>query len=286
MRSEGRLRRSVRLTRTAWRLLRGDRTMLVLAVAAAALTVAGMVLVFGVGGYLHDPHPSRGRLALVLLISAWPLTFAGTFLNVALAAAAAAALDGRHLDLRAALRVAWTRLGQIAAWSLLAAGVGVLISEIAQRIPGGGRLASWVLGGAWSLVTIFAVPVLALEGCGARRCVTRSATLLRGRWGEGAAGTLGISALTGVAAIVPGILLGAGFAVIPFAPGVGVPLLVLGLAGFAAVVTVGSAVRQIFAVALYRYAAHDVVAGPFGEADLQRPFAPRRGRLWRRGRRS
>jgi hypothetical protein len=154
-----------------------------------------MVLVFGVGGCLRDPHPSRGRLALVLLISAWPLTFAGTFLNVALAAAAAAALDGRHLYLSAALRVAWTRLGQIAAWSLLAAGVGVLISEIAQRIPGGGRLASWVLGGAWSLVTIFAVPVLALEGCGARRCVTRSATLLRGRWGEGAAGTLGISAL-------------------------------------------------------------------------------------------
>ena len=214
MRSEGRLRRSVRLTRTAWRLLRADRTMLVLAVAAAVLTVAGMVLVFGVGGYLHDPHPSRGRLAVVLLISAWPLTFAGTFLNVALAAAAATALDGGHLDLRAALRVAWTRLGQIAAWSLLAAGVGVLLSEIAQRIPGGGRLAPWVLGGAWPLVTIFAVPVLAIEGCGAPAASpARRRSCAAG--GEGAAGALGISALTGVAAIVPGILQGAGLAVIP-----------------------------------------------------------------------
>jgi hypothetical protein len=39
----------------------------------------------------------------------------------------------------------------------------LLIGEIANRLPGGGRLAGWLMGAAWGLATIFAVPLLALE---------------------------------------------------------------------------------------------------------------------------
>ena len=55
------------------------------------------------------------------------------------------------------------RLGQIALWSLLAAGVGSLLSQIAERVPFGGRLATWVLGRR-----LGAADVLRDPGAGAR----------------------------------------------------------------------------------------------------------------------
>jgi hypothetical protein len=281
-RKEGRIARSVRLCRVAWRLVRGDRTMLTLALMSAVFTGLAMFVLFYFGGYLHDPHPSRGRLLLVTLIAAWPLTFIGAFINVALAAAADAELHGRQISLRRALAVPAGRVGQIALWSLLAAGVGQLLAQIGERIPFGGRVASWLLGAAWGLVTFFAVPVLAIEGCTAAGCVKRSARLVRERWGESVAGGLGISAVFVLLSIVPSFLLGAGFSIAPVAPAVGIPLAAAGIVGLVVVFGAASALRNVYAVALYHYATGAGPTGGFPEQDLEHPFTRRRRGLFGR----
>lgn len=281
---EGRIRRSLRLTRVAWGLVRDDPAMLALAALGVTFGLLGAAAIFWFAGYADHPvHPSRGRLMLVALIAAWPLTFIGTFFNVAVAAAADAALCGRRLSIREALAVSRAKVGQIALWSLLAAGVGQLLSQIAQRVPFGGRLAVWLLGGAWSILTIFAVPVLALEGCSAVQCLRRSAALVRERWGEGVSGTLTIGAATGLACMVPAILLVGGFTVLRFAPAAGIGMLAAGFLGLLLVSSLSGAARQVFAVALFRYAEDGSVRGGFREADLERPFAARGRRgLFRR----
>ena len=86
--------------------------MLVIAALGALASGLAAVLMFALGGYFDDPAGSRGRLFVVLLIAAWPLTFVGVFFNVALAAAADAALDGRHLTLRQALGVSMASSGR------------------------------------------------------------------------------------------------------------------------------------------------------------------------------
>src|SRR3954451_23139820 len=101
---EGRIARGWRLTGEAWRVIRSDRSTLVLALASAVLATAMVVLILWLSGAMTHPH-ARGRLWLAALISYWPSTFVGTFVNVALAAAAAEALRGRHLTLREALGV-------------------------------------------------------------------------------------------------------------------------------------------------------------------------------------
>jgi hypothetical protein len=280
-RKEGRVARSARLTGVAWKLLRTDRTMLALAAFSAVFTVAAMAVIFGFGTSWGDGRPTRGSMLVITLIAAWPLTFVGAFLNVALAAAADARLRGERLSLGAALAVSTSRVGQIALWSLLAAGVGQLISQIAERLPFGGRVATWVIGGAWALLTFFAIPVLALEGCTATGCVKRSATLMRKRWGEGAAGSIGIFAVFTLASIVPALLVGAGGAVAVFQPGIGIALIVAGAVGLLVIFAASSAVRQIFAVALYRYAVDGEVTGGFPAADLERPFTARKHRFGR-----
>jgi len=280
---EGRIRRGWRLSKIAWRLVREDGAMLVIALLGALAGVVSVAIVFGFAGYFSSPSPSRGRLALVVLIAAWPTTFVSVFFNVALAAAADAAMDGRRLTFKQALGVPVSKLGQIAVWSLLAAGVGVLLHQLAERIPWGGRIASWLLGVAWGLLTIFAVPVLAIEGCGAPRCLRRSGELLRKRWGEAAAGGLTITAWMVVLSMPAAILLGAGVALLPFAPAAGVALLIAGLVALMLVSGVASAIRQVFAVALYHYTANRSIRGGFPQSALDDPFTKRRRRgLFRR----
>jgi len=138
--------------------------MVSIALMGAGCGLAGAAALLYFSGYLSSPTHSRGDLALAAVIGIYPMTFLSVFFNVALAGAAAASFDGQPIGVREALGISWKRLGRIAQWSLLAAGVGMLLEQIASRVPGAGRLASWLLGAAWSLATIFAVPLLALEG--------------------------------------------------------------------------------------------------------------------------
>jgi hypothetical protein len=273
---EGRMARSWRLIGVAWRLLRGDRAMLTMAALGAVLALIATAVIFWFGGFFEHGRLSPSRAALVSLICAWPFTFASVFLNVGLAAAANAAVDGRRLGVGAALAVARRRALDIALWSLLDAGVGQLLSQIAERVPFGGRVLTWLIGAPWGVLTIFAVPVIAIEGCRAPGCLRRSAELVRTRWGEGLAGTVAITAVAGVASVVPVLFLCVGAGMAPFEPTAGIAVAAVGLAGLMVVIGASSAVREVFAVALYRYAADGQVSGGFPDSDLSDPFTKKK----------
>jgi hypothetical protein len=269
---ESRTARSWRLARIAFALLRRDWTMVIVALLGAAFTIVASLAIFDLAGWLD--HPDReGRLLLLCAIFSWPMTFVSTFLNVALVAAADARLDGRALTVREALGVAATRIGPIAGWSLLATGVGILLQQLAERVPVGGRIAGWLLGVAWGLVTFFAIPLLALEGSSPTATVRRSSQLIRERWGEGVGGTVLIGAWEIPLMAVAGALIGVG-AVAHGATRVIVIAVGLGIMG--AAIALVTAARQVFAVVLYRYATDGTARGGFAEVDLQAPFNARR----------
>ncbi len=269
---ESRTARSRRLTRIAFTLLRRDRTMAILALLGAAFMIVATLAIFAAAGWLHDPG-REGHLLLIYAIFSWPTTFVATFLNVALAAAADACLDGRRLTVREALGVAAARIGPIVGWSLLATGVGILLQQLAERVPVGGRIAGWLLGVAWGLVTFFAIPLLALEGCSPTGTVRRSSRLIRERWGEGVGGTVLIGAWATPLLLVGGGLIGVGVGAHGQAR---VIMLTIGLGVVFASMALITAARQVFAVALYRYATDGSTRGGFAETDLRAPFSARR----------
>jgi hypothetical protein len=205
------------------------------------------------------------------------MTFLSVFFNVALAGAAVACLDGRSVTVRAALGISWQRGGRIAQWSLLAAGVGIVLEQIVTRIPGAGRVAAWLLGAAWSLATIFAVPLLALDGPGPFETAKRSVELIKGRWGEGITGLVGIGAWTTVASIPALILIGVGVAIRHQDATAGEALIAIAVGAIFLVSALSLATRQIFEVALYRYADGSEDTGGFAAADLADPFHRRGG---------
>jgi hypothetical protein len=274
---EGRIARSWRLTRAAWRLVGYDDTLKGLAVLGALAGLAGLALLLLLGGVFSGGRVSRGHLLLVAALLAYPLTFTSVFINTAIAAAAAAALEGRPLSTRQALAVAYGRVGRIAGWALLAAVVGVLIEQIASRLPMGGSLVARIAGSGWSLASLFAIPILALEDCSPTECLKRSAGLVRERWGEGIAGGIIITAWTTIAILILGILAAVAIPAAGSTEGMIFVGFLIGLA-LVAIIAAQSVVRQTFVVALYRYATTGTAEGPFTEEDLRAPFTPKRGR--------
>jgi hypothetical protein len=269
--------RGWRLTKAAWTLIRRDPTMVSIALIGAGCGLAGGAALLYFSGYLSSPAHSRGDLALAAVIGIYPLTFISVFFNVALAGAAAASFEGRPISVGEALGISWQRFGRIAQWSLLAAGVGLILEQLASRIPGAGRLASWLLGAAWSLATIFAVPLLALEDRGPIETAKESVHLIKSRWGEGITGLVGIGAWTVIVMIPVGVLFAVGLAIRTRDATAGAALIAVAIGALLLVSALSLATRQVFTVALYRYANGLSAGEGFAEADLENPFRRRGG---------
>jgi hypothetical protein len=251
--------------------------MVSIAIIGAGCGFAGGAAILYFSGYFSSPTHSRGDVALAAAIGLYPMTFLSVFFNVALAGAAAASFDGRPIGLREALGISWKRLGPIAQWSLLAAGVGLILEQLASRIPGAGRLASWLLGAAWSLATIFAVPLLALEGAGPLETAKESVHLIKSKWGEGITGLVSIGAWTVFVTIPVGILFAVGITVSNRDETLGAALIAIAVGGILLISALSLATRQVFSVALYRYATGAPDTGGFSTADLEEPFRRRGG---------
>ena len=242
----------------------------------AATWVVSFAAAWGIPVWLMRGSDQKVAMAVASAVAAWPLRFVSVFFGVAVVATVRRELAGEPARARDGVRDAARRIRPILAWSLLAAGVGVALDWLSRRIPAAGPVAATILGAAWSLVTLFVVPVLVVEGTGTPRAMRRSAETFRQVWGETAIGTISIGACVLVVMIPGMVCVGIGFmlggAAAAIAVGSGVLLLALGLA-------VEDLLVGLFAFSLYRYATTDGTSAPiFGEGLLRRGFMVRRAK--------
>jgi Family of unknown function (DUF6159) len=269
----GRIRRGWELTKTSWGVLRSDRSLGAFPVlgGASALLLAAA---FGLPAALLFNDDSNVLAVILAAIGIYLVSYAAVFFNVALAGAAAQVLDGKDATVASGVAVARTRLPAIAGWALMIASVNIVIRALQERL---GPVGDLILGGiavAWGLVTFLAVPVIALENTGPIETLRRSAGIFRERWGEQVTGQFSIGGIVLLFTFLPAIaLVGIGYAV-----GNGVLLGVLIAVAVVLVIVgaiVSTALSQIFAVALYRYAVGQGATGAFTEDVLAGAVRPR-----------
>ena len=272
----GRFRQGWALTKTSWGVLRSDRSLAAFPVLAGIATIL-LAAAFGLPAVLLYDDDMTIPAIILAAVGIYAVTFAAVFFNVSLAAAAAQVLDGQDATVASGVAVARTRLGAVSGWAAMVASVNIVIRALQERT---GPLGDLLLGGiavAWGLVTFLAVPIIALEGTGPVETLKRSAAIFRERWGEQVMGQVSIGAVVVLAAIIPAAALVA----IGVAVGSGV---VLGVCIALAVVVVliaavvSTALSQIFAVALYRFAVGQGSTGAFTEEELSSSVVPRRAR--------
>src|SRR3954469_19495093 len=86
--------------------------------------------------------------------------FIATFCNVAFYHEIMAALSGQPVSIVRGLKFASTRLSSILIWTLFAGLVGLLIKTIEERMAIIGQIIGKIVGIAWSVAAVFAVPVI------------------------------------------------------------------------------------------------------------------------------
>ncbi|MGA2747665.1 MAG: DUF6159 family protein [Verrucomicrobiota bacterium] len=195
--------------------------------------------------------------------------FLATFFNVAFYSEIIAALNGKGVSFRRGLITARSRLTSILAWSLLAGLVGWIIRSIEQRLPFAARIVTGLIGLAWSIAAVFAIPVIIQEQPMRNpiKILRQSAMTLKRTWGEGLIGYVGFSAGN---AVIFGIslfpLLLAGALALLF-KSVWV-MAIAGVVWFLGLLFIGyvsGVAGNVYRCALYLYASEGVVPEPFNQ---------------------
>jgi len=275
-----RISRGWALTKQSWGVLKSDRSLVIFPMLSAIFALIAVAVIWlptaSMSGVLageaineHDPVYYVAAAA-----TAYVSTFIAVFFNVALAACAVRSLRGEDTTVGEGIRAAMQRLGPILGWTLVAATIGLVLRLLQDRIPLAAKIAVWIAGAAWAVATFFVIPVLALERSGPWQSIKRSVAVVNARWGEGATGTVAISAVT-VLVVVIVMVGGAACAIVLFAAGLqqlAIAVIAIAVAAVIVVSIVSSALTEIFRVAVYQYAVTGATPGAFDNALLQNAF--------------
>src|SRR5512138_2451578 len=249
----GTLGRTWQLYKQSFAVLSADVEVLLFPVmsAVSALLVGASFFVplYKIGTFVAI-HEGRARWDDYAVLFVWYYVnfFVVVFFNSALVGCANIRLSGGDPTVRDGLGIATRRLHRIAAWTLVAATVGLILQSLRNRRNVLGGLVGSLLGLSWTLVTYLIVPVLIFEERGVYDSIERSASLFRKRWGEQIAGSFGFGLLN-LLLFLPGLALAALFWT--WDKGAAIITVIVYTLILAAVT---SAVKGIFTVALYRYA--------------------------------
>ncbi|MDQ3655255.1 MAG: DUF6159 family protein [Chloroflexota bacterium] len=263
-----RIRRSWRLARASWTVLRTHRSLFVYPlVSAMVVAVLGGLLPFALAWVrLFDENvdPGLSVRGVVAFVLVYMMTFTVVlFCNVALVAEVIARFDGSPRAVPSGWSAARSELRGILAYAVFASTLVSVLSLVLSRAGRGLGILSLLLPASWSLGTFLAVPILVVERVGPREALERSASLLRATWGKQFLGTFGIFVIKWlliVLVIVAGGLLIALTALTGFAPLV-LLAVILVVAAVALVLVMGSAVTTVYSAATYRHVTNQPVPG-------------------------
>jgi hypothetical protein len=254
----------------SWRTLRSHRSLAAFPILGGAMALVVVAPPALAGAYLVDrgdtvPGAILGAVAIYLVC------FVSAFIGVGLAAAADAALRGEDASFGQGLRVAMSRLVAISGWALINALLSIVLRALETRSELA-TIAAALVGGAWSVVSLLAIPAIALEDAGPIEAIKRSGSLFKQHWGGRVTGMAGIGVF--VLVMLPAMALMAVGALIlsdggSAGIGGGAALLALGAVVFAGAAVLSNALRQIFAVALFRFTTSGEAIGGFDTADLE-----------------
>jgi hypothetical protein len=270
----GRFRRGWELTKRSWGLLRSNRELMRFPVLGTLAMLVPLALLVAPGLYLIDTEDYLPGIPL-LAVGLYIATFISVFFGVALAGAADALFQGQGEPTAAGYAAARSRRGAIAGWAAISAALGLLLSLIESQGRGAGQIVGSLMGAAWGLITFLAVPVIAIEGTGPFATIKRSAHLFKERWPGQITGNVAIGGVIGLFAILPSLLLIVlgGYLWLNDPNGddiaLGAVLVAIGTIVFLLAALVQRALRGVFGVALYRYAADGQATGGFNADELE-----------------
>ena len=268
--------RSFALIKTSWNILMDDKKLLIFPLISGIATLV-VILTFVLPLILAGTFmsiPGVGPIFFYGLLFAFYVAsyFVVIFFNTALITCVNARFHGKDLSIGEGLSIASRHLPSIFTWALVSATVGIILHLIERRAGFIGRIATALVGGIWSLVTFFVVPILILEDKGVIDSVKESMSLMKRTWGESIVGSGSIMLIFAAIGIVGLLFVFATLLVgnmIVFASAVVLFILLV-----VVLAIVASAMQGIYVTALYTYARTGTVPAAFNKDLIRNAFIP------------
>ncbi len=200
-----------KLTQQCFEVLRGQRQLLLVPLFGALASLV-VTVVFALPFALAERLQNEVWAVFTLFVYLFAQQFVSLFASSALLGMLMLRLRGQTPRLQDGFSFALSRLPQIFAWAGLSGVVGVVLDLIDRgseesRLR---RLLHQLVGGAWSLVSYFAFPILVLEGLGPGEAMKKSLELILGTWGRRRRAANAFSTVTFLAVCAGLFLLAAG----------------------------------------------------------------------------
>jgi len=207
--------------------------------------------------------------------------FTATFFNVAFYNEILAALSGDQVSLSRGLKFACSRWKAILLWALFAGLIGLIIKVIEQRFEIVGRIIAKFVGLAWSIASVFVIPVMVreTETSNPLTMLKKSAGTLTKTWGEGLIGYIGIGAVNSIVAICSMVLIAGGCFVATqlhnfWLLGGVIACWIISMFIWSYLMNVAS---LVYKGALYLYAAEGIVSEPYDQESLDSAWKFKKG---------
>lgn len=290
----GKFARAWELTKQSGRVLLSDKQLLILPILSSiacilvlATFAVPMILMVDWSAITNSSGTEEfvarmGPLQYVLLFLFYFANFfVITFFNTALVGCAIRKFKGESASLGDGLRLAASRLPQIAAWALVAATIGIILKAIEERAGFIGKIVLNLIGMAWAIATFFVVPVLVVEKVGPFTAIKRSVEILKKTWGEALIANLGLGAVFGILTILGILILGGGGVALAIAMSSFWPAAICGallIVFLVGVALVSETLKGIILAATYQYAATGSVPSGFDQDLLSQAFKQKKAK--------
>jgi Family of unknown function (DUF6159) len=279
-----RFKRSWELAKQSWKVMRSHPSLalfpIISGIATFFVTLSFMLpIFFSMGGLkgLESKQFNNDQVPVAYYVVSFCYYlvsyFVVVFFNVALIHCANKVLNNQETSVGDGLSAAMKRFGPILAWSLVGATVGMILKTISERVAFVGQIVVAILGGAWSIVTFFVVPTLAIEGVGPITAIKTSFATIKKTWGETLIGNIGVSYAIGLLSLIPvPILIGVAFT--------GSAWIIIGAVAVSALywltlAIIGSCLTGIYTTAVFHYARTGSVPNVFSSEQIQMAFLPK-----------
>jgi hypothetical protein len=285
----GRWSRSWALARMSFGVIGKDKEMLLFPLMSAICSVVFAVAMLFPTLLVHvfdDGSPRFGVVDWFLMFIVYTgFAFGATFCNTCVVYTTKVRLEGGNPTFMQSIRFALSRTRLLISWSVVAATAGVIlgaIDSLAERMPLVGRILLGilrvVLGVAWSIMTVFVIPILVFENVGPFEAIRRSSALVRQTWGENLRRlyTLGLVQFLLVVPVFIGLYLLIGLAGSqPQMSNLVAVAVVIALLYFFVISYVFGVANTVYKAALYVYARESRVPDGFSADVLQGAFQSR-----------
>ncbi len=279
--------RSWKITKLTFSVINKDRELIGFALLAFVFsTLFSIAMIFpSILPSLLEGELSQDTMGvyqyITLFLTYFGLAFIATFFNVCVVYTTKIRFEGGNATFSESIKFAFSRIGLIIKWSLLSATVGLLLrllQNLAARLGKIGQVVANILisllGMAWSIISIFVVPVLVYEKLGPVDALKKSMEVIKKTWGESLIKALGLGLIQFFVFFLV-ILVSGGLAYVlaltynltGLLIGISVGLVLLLLVGL-----IFSVANTIFNTALYVYANNSIIASGFSEEVIKSAF--------------